>query len=226
MSGLWDSMKNAGTRTKLQGEVMLHEREMKARKQRFGVDLFDLLSDEKYGAFVIKTPGIFHHNEQEIKQPYERCKNDIVAMHNERASNLQQVEMIQANKTRSAPAYTARDKMEKAGEWMSNTGQEGKLQTQNALLDRKIKARKQEFGIEIYDLIDYNKIGVGNDNQKSGGGGIKGAVANQLSKLSSKEKLIEECVEEVKKDVAFIQRRIQFKQDQIVQLGGKVKAEF
>lgn len=216
MSGLWDKAKNAGTRTKLQGEILLHEREIKARQQRFGVELFDLLESEK-GAFVVKTPGIFHANQEQVKGPYERCKNDVDSYQNDKDSHKQQIDMIQVSRDRSAPAYTARDKVNKAGEWMSNAGSEGKLQAQIALLDRKINSRKQEFGLEVYGLLEY---------KPADKGGVKGAVSNQLSKFSQKEKQIEECVEEVKKDVAFIQRRIQFKQDQIVQLGGKVRVEF
>ena len=216
MSSLWDRAKNAATRTKLQGEIMLHEREIKARQQRFGVVLFDLLSSEK-GAFVIKTPGIFHANQEQVKGPFERCRNDVDALEMEKNEHQQQLEFYQASKERAAPAYSARDKAAKAGDWVSNTASEGKLQAQIALLDRKIKQRKQEFGVEVYDMLEY---------KPPESGGVKGAVSSTFSKFNQKEKEIEQCVEEVKKDVAFIQRRIQFKQEQIIQLGGSVKTEF
>jgi len=216
MSGLWDKVKNATNRTKLQGEVLLHEREIKARQQRFGVELFDLLSSEK-GAFVIKTPGIFQANQEQVKGPFERCRNDVDAFQMEKNAHQEQIDFFQSSKERAAPAYSARDKVAKASEWVSNTGNEGKLHAHVVLLDRKIKQRKQEFGVEVYDLLEY---------KPAESGGVKGAVSNTFSKFNQKEKEIEQCVEQVKKDVAFIQRRIQFKQEQIVQLGGNVRTEF
>jgi peptidoglycan hydrolase CwlO-like protein len=44
-------------------------------------------------------------------------------------------------------------------------------------------------------------------------------VSTQLSKLSQKEKEIEDCVEQAKKDVTAIERKIQSKQNEIRILG-------
>jgi len=221
MSGLWDKVKSAGTQTKLKGEIALHEREKTARKKRFGVELYELLAADKGAAFSIKAPAIFHANEEQIRIPFEQCQADLTEMQVTRNHHEQQIDMLRVNRDRAVPAFTARDKMNQAGQWMSSTTNEGKLQAQIALLDRQMKQRKETFGLDVFDLLEYAPERNGSPKK-----GPKGAFSGAFSKFSEKEKLIEEVVASAKKDVDFIQRRIEFKQNQIVELGGNVRVEF
>lgn len=210
MSSVWDQVKNAGNKTKLRGEIALLERQAKTRQQAFGVELYDLLVAEK-GAFVVKTPPVFHANEQKIRTPFEACKRDVDRMTADKLIHLQQIDTIQANRERTIPAYTAQEKLNNAGKWISGAGSEGKLQAQIALLNRQMKQRKEAFGLEVFHLLGNNDTNAASSNGSSGGGGIKSVLSNQLSKLSTTEKKIEECVIEAKRDVAVTQRQIDVK---------------
>jgi hypothetical protein len=217
MASLWDKMKNTGVTAKLKGEIMLLEREKKIRKERFGRDLYDLLNSEKGGnIFLVKTPSIFHAKEEAIRPPFERCKNATEQLLLDKHSHRQEVDRLQINRERALPAATNREKLDKAGQWVTSTSSEGTHVAQIALLDRKINQRKGEFGVEVYDAL-YNET-LGSDSSGRGNT-VRAAVSTQLSKLSQKEKEIEDCVEQAKKDVTAIERKIQSKQNEIRILG-------
>jgi hypothetical protein len=131
-------------------------------------------------------------------------------------SHRQEVDRLQINRERALPAATNREKLDKAGQWVTSTSSEGTHVAQIALLDRKINQRKGEFGVEVYDAL-YNET-LGSDSSGRGNT-VRAAVSTQLSKLSQKEKEIEDCVEQAKKDVTAIERKIQSKQNEIRILG-------
>jgi len=208
-------MKNAGEQAKLKGEIVILERELKGRQKAFGVQLFDLLvSSDSH--FIVKTPSIFHANEEKIRVPFESCKADVDSLLATKQAHEHELDLVQAKKDSMTPAYSTQDKLNNAGKWMSNTGKEGKIQAQIALLERQIRQRKEQFGLEVFHLVEMPKES----------GGIKSGVSNQLSKFSQKEKLIEQVVEQAKKDVAVTSRQIRIKEDRIISLGGSVKVNY
>lgn len=208
---LWDKMKNTGLKAKLKGEIALLQREAKVRKQTFGVQLYDLLAAEKAN-FVIKTPGVFAKNEQQIKGPFQTCKADIEQMMMEKNAHLSSIDIIQAKRERSMPAFTAKEKMAQAGKWVGDAGNEGKLRTQILMLEHKMKSRKEAFGMEVFDKLEEPPISNGMKD------GMKNAMASQLSRFSEREKMIEHCIDQAQRDVAVTMREIRFKEDELSQL--------
>jgi hypothetical protein len=219
MASLWDKMKNTGTTAKLKGEIMLLEREKKVRKEQFGRDLYDLLNSEKGGnIFLVKTPSIFHSKEEAIRQPFERCKNNVESLLLDKHGHRQEIDRLQIDRERALPPTSNREKLDKAGQWVASTSAEGKHTAQIALLDRRIAQRKGEFGLEVYDAMHGDSRGLGDDSSGRGNA-VRAAVSTQLSKLSQKEKEIEDCVEQARKDVETIDRKIQSKRQEIRVLG-------
>jgi hypothetical protein len=217
MASLWDKMKNTGATAKLKGEIILLEREVKVRKEKFGRDLYDLLNSEKGGnIFLVKTPAIFHAKEEAIRQPFERCKNNIEGLLLDKHTHRQEIDRLQIDRERALPPTNNREKLDRAGQWVASTSAEGKHNAQIALLDRRINQRKGEFGIEVYDALYSESLG---EDSSGRGNAVRAAVSTQLSKLSQKEKEIEDCVEQAKKDVASIERKIQSKRHDIRVMG-------
>merc|ERR1711971_1165427 len=106
------------------------------------------------------------------------------------------------------PDTTFNQKMTKAGRAISNASNGTKLQAQMALLDREMKIRKEQFGLEIFDHTTAS-------DDKEAKGGVAGAVSNVMSSFSQEEKDIQACIDKAKKDVASIEGTIKSKQDQI-----------
>ena len=49
------------------------------------------------------------------------------------------------------------NKMKNAGKFVQAAGQKTKLKAEIALMDQNMKGRKQQFGIEMYDLMEQKK---------------------------------------------------------------------
>ena len=196
---------------------MLLEREAKVRKERFGVDLYDLLNSEKGGnLFLVKTPAVFHAKEQAIRGQFEECKAEVEGFVLKKHGHRQEIDSLQINRDRALPPTTGREKLDRAGQWVTSTGKEGTHAAQIALLDRQIAQRKGQFGLIVASVL-FDEGFAGLDGS---GRGVKAAVATQLSKLSQKEKEIEDCVALAKKDVEAIERKIKSKENDIRALGG------
>lgn len=213
MAAIWDNLKNNTIKTKIRGEIALLEREMKSRQRKFGVELYDLLVDEKKSPLseLIKTPELFSAVEKQIKEPFESCKADIHMMEAERAAHKDEVQRSQANKDRAMPASTAGQMFSNAGSWMKGTASEVNHQTQIALIDTKVKSRKESFGIEAFAVIDKTPA----EEKES----LQAKLSHVISKLSEHEKKVSDCIEQAKKDVGIIQKKIQAKESEIASLG-------
>ena len=88
--------------------------------------------------------------------------------------------------------------MSKAGKAMADAGSDTKLRAQQALIDREIKIRKENFGLEIFDACQPS------ENKDRG---IKGAVSSAISNLSEQERDIQAVIDQAKKDVEGIGKR-------------------
>jgi len=205
---------NAVQKTKLRGEIALLDREIKARQNEFGIELYDLLivlarSKSTFGP--IKTPSVFHAIETSLKEPFEACHADIQQLKDQKDAKEQEVVHLEVNRERAPPARTNREALGKAGSWISDTSSEAKLAVQIKLLERQIQSRKEQFGIDVFVILDNN------EDKKTGNrlSSPKKGIASRLSKLSNSEQEIEDCVDRAKKDVSSIRRRQQDKEREI-----------
>lgn len=225
MSGFLAKAKNTAIIAKIKGEIALLDREDKLQRQAFGVELYDLLDSIYSKNGGDKVPHFLGNESQKIKQIFDVCHLDIRQLLDNKDAKERQVEHLQVDRERALPPTTNKEKLSQAGKWMSSQGNEAKLKAESVLLDRQMKSRKEAFGIDVFSLItgDASTESIlGEDSSESSKSGIlsgvKSGIANQISKLSSDEKKIQECIKKVKADDALIQQRKERKRREIARL--------
>jgi len=225
MASFFNKMKNTGIKAKLQGECTLLDREMKARKMKFGIDLYDLMrAQEKApvmgGVLGVNkdkssssgAPGSFKNR---IKEHWEAVRADIKELEEKQDAMSLEKTHEEVRRERGMPAVTAKEKVANAGSAMSSMGKETKLMAQIALVDRDIKKRKEKFGLDVYDAA-VEVIGKG--GQTGFKSGMTKALGGALKKVSEHEQKIQHCVEIASREVGTIERSYQTRLREIEQL--------
>jgi len=232
MHDFFTKVKNVSLATKVKGEVALLDRESKVQRQAFGVELYDLLESMTVSQPLGGSVSFLGTQSQQIKQVYDACQLDVRKLQDEQEAKRQEMEHLQVNRERALPVNTNQEKLQRAGQWVSSHTNETKLRAEITLLDRKIKSRKEVFGLDVFDLILDPVPGTSPSailNEDSEGrssilGGVKDGIVNQLSKLSSDEKKIQQCIEKAKSDHALIQQRKERKEREILRLKQETSA--
>eukprot|EP00559_Dactyliosolen_fragilissimus_P008773 CAMPEP_0184855742 /NCGR_PEP_ID=MMETSP0580-20130426/885_1 /TAXON_ID=1118495 /ORGANISM="Dactyliosolen fragilissimus" /LENGTH=130 /DNA_ID=CAMNT_0027350327 /DNA_START=73 /DNA_END=465 /DNA_ORIENTATION=+ len=88
------------------------------------------------------------------------------------------------------------DKMKKVGRSMVDTGARTMLKTDIIFLEREIRSRKQQFGVEVYDAMEFLEV----DNNMT---------------LDEKERKIRLPFDHARKDIAVIQAKIECKKEEL-----------
>ena len=213
--GLMDSLQNAGQRAKLNGEVLLLDRDITARKKVFGVEIYDIINaiEKKNKTAILTTPALFKGIEAQIGTPLEACRREIGLWEGDIAGKESELAVLEVKRER--------DTKGNFGTWVSRSSTDAKLTVEIALLERQIKQRKEQFGIEIWDIISQPTSIVANvtaeTQSKSALGKVTGAlggitkgvasnISSGLGKLSADERAVQECVNKAKEDVGFMER--------------------
>jgi hypothetical protein len=227
--GFFDSLGNAGQRAKLNGEILLLDRELVARKKQFGVDMFDLIDTiekNKKGA-IFSTPELFKgHCETHIREPLETCRNEVRVWEGDLIGKKNELSSLEVKRERETKSNF--------GTWVSNSSSDAKLTVEITMLERQIKQRKEKFGIDVWDGMCEPTSIIGNvaaETKKKGGlgkvtgalGGITKGVAFGISaglgKLSADERAVQECLATAKEDVSFVERSKNRKLDILQNVG-------
>lgn len=214
--GFFDSVGNAAKRAQLNAEMALLDREMATRKKAFGVELYDLISaqhaknrvhadDTSMEAMVLDLPSVFKHMEKDMEEPLQKTSKEVRVMEREKRDLQQQAARIEAQKEKS----------------FSDSAKSVELSARVAYLDREMKIKKEQFGLDAWEAAVDSKwmhetLAEGVHNAKDGLGmitgavgglvkGTKGTVTKTLGKLSAEEREIEQCVNKAKADVKKIQ---------------------
>jgi len=215
---LWKKVKTTttafGTTTKLRGDITLLERDVTAKKKKFGIELYDLLTDDKKNLLGVAAGTIFKKQETELKEPFERARDDINEIQGRKDAKQQELDVLEVKSASTLPDTTVNEKMKKAGKAINDAAVSAKLKAEMALLDREIKARKEEFGIDVYELTKAAE-----EKKK---GGISGAVTDALT--SQQEKDIQACIDRAKKDISPVETRMEGKKREIEQIKEESKA--
>jgi hypothetical protein len=234
--GFFTSVKNAGLKTKLYADISVLDREAVSRKKRLGVELYNLLVElekskrQRQQGMTVQSPAMFHAKQDSIKVPLDACRADVGALQDRREALEQELLHMEANRDRGVRRHSESSFQQAAGR-VSDTARQAKIHTQMKLLDRDVYQRQELFGLQVYDdIIVANTTSLASTStttsekattekaKKSRFGGVKAGISNRLSKLSSDETAIEECIEKAKKDVNFIQTKKDRKEREIAQL--------
>jgi chromosome segregation ATPase len=213
---MWDKVKKSGQKTKLRGNVVLLEREATARKKVFGIDLYDMMTNDKNKLLGVTAGTLFKGQQTELKEPFGTARDDIAGIQAQKDIKQKNIDVLEVKGANTLPDSTLNQKMTKAGRAISNASNATKLQGQMALLDREMKIRKEQFGIEIYDLSKAS-------DEKESKKGLRASISNTLSNLSQQEKDIQACIDAAKKEVGAIEGRIKSKQTEINVLDEEMK---
>mmetsp|Transcript_131211 Transcript_131211/g.195535 ORF Transcript_131211/g.195535 Transcript_131211/m.195535 type:complete len:218 (-) Transcript_131211:216-869(-) len=204
--GFLDKMKKTGQKTKLRGEIALAGRQIVGRKKTFGIELYDLVTNDKQKLLSVAAGTAFKGQQDSMKEPFERARDDIAGIQARKDIKQKDLDVLEVKGAHTLPDTTMGQKASKAGRAISEAGTGTKLRAEMALLDREMKIRKEQFGIEVFDLS------VASDE-----GSTKKGIAKRVSAAmeSETEKVIQACIDQAKKDVAFIQTGITSKQREI-----------
>jgi hypothetical protein len=196
----WDKVKKSGQKTKLRADIALVELESRTRQKRFGVDLYDVLSNDKQKLLGVSAGTLFKGKHDELKGAFERARDDIAGKMARKEEFQRKRDVLEVKGAHTMPDTTVGEKLNKAGKTVADAGTDTKLRAQQALLDREMKIRKEEFGLEVFPFVTSSE-----HKDK----GIKGALVNAISSLSDHEKDIQSVIDLAKKDVDAIDRKIQ-----------------
>lgn len=197
-------MKKSGLKTKLRGEIHLAERERRARKKRFGVEFYDLLTNDKQKLLGVSAGTLFKGTQdEELKFAFERSRDDIAGMQLRKDEKQKELDILEIKGSHTLPSYTMGQKMSQAGQAVADAGVTAKLKTEMAFIDLEMKIRKETFGLEVFDLTK--------DSDEQGKSPM-GSISSTISGISDQEKGIQAVIDQAKKDVAVIERKIREKE--------------
>lgn len=199
-------MKNAAEKTKLRGDIALTQRGITARKKKFGEDFYDVLTNDKQKLLGVSagTLSVFKkglQKDDELRNAFERVRDAIRGIQARKDELQKRLDVMEVKGSHTMPDETMGQKMSKTGKMFSDAGTGTKIRAQMTLIDREMKIRKEEFGVEVYDLAKTTV-----DKEKKG---LKGAISKAMTGLSEQEKEIQTVVDTAKKDVEGIEGRVQ-----------------
>jgi hypothetical protein len=167
MSSLWDSLRdvvvdtgsrlgNAAGRgaliAKLKADLLLLDRELLARKQRFGVEMYD------YVAPLSKSQSFYTSDDTltlTLQPPLIKAQREIAALEIKRTKQQEKIqEAAQVRASAFRPAENWTDVLVNAGKSAALGGNEAKLSTELALYNRQVQHFKQEFGVSLYNTLE------------------------------------------------------------------------
>ena len=198
-------MKEQGRKVQLQGEIQWIKRQIVARQKKWGVDFFDLVTNEKQTLLGVSAGTLFATSHQEDaeplvwKEPLEQLKEQL----RESKDKHQRLEAKCLSLLNSLNHYddnnhntnnASQDGPGKALEKIKMAAQRKQLQAQLLVLEQQMKMKKERFGVKVF-------------------GGLQ--ISKNLSKLNPQEQKVQECIDVALADVHLLQAQINSKFSQV-----------
>lgn len=142
----------AGHKTRLHGEILLVDRDMKGRKQQFGIDLYNHVGP------MANSPDFFAADDpltESLRPPLLAAQREIAALVIRRTKVKEDIKQAEVKRAAAFPdkAITFADRAKNAAKSAALTGNETKLSTDLSVVENKIRHFKQVFGEEIYEIF-------------------------------------------------------------------------
>jgi hypothetical protein len=202
-----NKVKSTGLKAKASAEVKLLELEGRNRKKRFGIELYQLLTTDKTKMLGLSSGTL---GPEELRAPFESARQAIAGIEAKKDIIQKDLDVLEVKGPGTMPDETVNDKMKQAGRAVTNAGKEAKLKAERALLDREIKIRQEDFGLEAFDVVKSS------EEQKEKG--IRDKIRSSLNANSKNEQDIQACIDMAKIDLARIEGKIQSKRTEIASL--------
>ena len=144
--GFIDQMKKAANVAKLQGELMLIEREVTACKEKHGIAIYNVLSQRWHNTNNNTDDNNDTKEETELplkglEAAFQAAAEDLVPLNQKRNDIVDQLEM------RALSSSSSQEATSKVSSFLGNA----KLKTELAYYEREIKLRQGIFGHQVFD---------------------------------------------------------------------------
>ena len=204
------SAKTSAYKTKLRTEIDIIRRRILARKKKVGVDIYALLVAKSQND-ILQLPSALSGASGTIKEKLRDCQADVSAMMQEKTDLETDSTIRRVQNERAAPVSTMGDRMKLAGRWISNAGTEMSTQTQLLNLDRKMKIRKEQFGLEVWEAVasGSSSIIMTNDQVLGAAGAAVEGGAGMLGKIGNVGRNLTKGVSSYVKNLSKMEREIQ-----------------
>ncbi|KAL9188740.1 hypothetical protein ACHAXT_007118 [Thalassiosira profunda] len=169
MSNLWDSVvagatkaatqageatQVAAAKAKLHADLLVVDRDIHARKEKFGVDMYAHLES------ITGTQEFYVADDRliEIIRPtLIKAQREVAAYERKRDAMKGKVNLAEANRSGTASIFGAAsigEKLMNAAKYAAAGAKEAASKTELAMLERQILGFKEEFGVELYPIFE------------------------------------------------------------------------
>lgn len=144
----------AAAKTKLHADLLVIDRDMNTRKEKFGVEMYAHLEG------ITSTQEFYVADDRliEIIRPtLIKAQREVAAYERKRDTMKGKVNMAEANRSGTASIFTAAtigEKIMNAAKFAAAGAKEAASKTELAMLQRQILGFKEEFGRELYPVFE------------------------------------------------------------------------
>jgi hypothetical protein len=143
---------DTGLKGKLRADMLLIDRDIRARKASFGVELYDFVAP------LAATPDFFAADDrmtETIRGPFLAAQREVAALAIKRGKIKEKAAQAEVTKKAAfpTPAETIAEQVLNAGKAMGYAGMDAAIATELGMCDSRIKAEKQEFGIKYFEIL-------------------------------------------------------------------------
>lgn len=144
----------AAAKAKLNADIMVIDRDLHARKEKFGVEMYAHLEG-------ITTTQEFYVADDRliniIRPTLIKAQREVAAYERKRDSMKGKANVAEAQRTGTASIFTAAsigEKLMNAAKYAAAGAKEAATKTELAMLQRQILGFKEEFGVELYPIFE------------------------------------------------------------------------
>lgn len=141
-----------GKKTKTTTSLLLIDREITARQQAFGVQLYDYVSP-------MASDQDFYASEDQLtttlRPPLLTAQREIAALTLKQQKIKEAMAQAEVDRAAAFPtaAVTWTDSIKNAGKSAGLGANEAKLKTEASMLESRIKGHKQQFGVDLFATL-------------------------------------------------------------------------
>ena len=143
----------AAQKAKLHTDLLVIDRDITARKEKFGVDMYahleQITSTQEFYVADDKLINI-------IRPTLIKAQREVAAYEKKREAMRGRVNLAETNRNSTGSilaAETMSQKLFNAASFLSAGAKEAACKTELAMLERQIKGFKEEFGVELYPVF-------------------------------------------------------------------------
>lgn len=144
----------AATKAKLHADLLVIDRDINTRKEKFGVEMYAHLES------ITSTQEFYTADDRlinVIRPTLIKAQREVAAYERKRDTLRGKVNMAVTNRSGTASIFTAAtigEKIMNAAKYAAAGAKEAASKTELAMLERQILGFKEEFGVELYPIFE------------------------------------------------------------------------